>query len=377
MRSHHFLYLAFFITGIATVSTSALVAMAGTPTHADSDIGGLIAAQFGGQLVGSFCVRRNIRFCLILGCLLTSFAATSLAWTHALSIPLLFVFGLGLGLCMAATNTLTGRESPPEFCARRLEILNVFWPLGAAACPWLLAHLPIGRESPLTLCFGTLAVLFLLLAAGTTLRKRLQKWTAPPQKAQDPKLEVAYPVVLAMLALLARRGGVRGRELAADVSTALSAPGVVATASRDSVLGNYYSESTVHSTLAHGSLGPCGAYDRSTRRKCRHRRHQPAAGPMAAGFLHRGGGRRHRTRLPSAAELDSHAGGSGAGLFLCCSRKRPVSMAHRQDRNSDALPARCASGVCCRRAAPLSRDVQSIAPGQKSLRVIVALPHHL
>ena len=211
MRSPAFFYSAFFVTGVATASTSALVALhGGSALRSDSDIGRLIAAQFSGQLIGSFFVRRNVRSRLLLGASLTSMAAVALALSHGLSLPLLFVFGLGLGLSMAAINTLTGLESPPELCARRLELLNIFWPLGAGACPWLVAHLPQrarGWPSPSTLCFGALAVLFSLVAVGVALRARPAR--SPAENTivgateEDSPHGASFPLLLSLLALLA------------------------------------------------------------------------------------------------------------------------------------------------------------------------------
>ena len=206
MRSPRFFYFAFFVTGVATASTSALVALhGGAALHGDSEVGQLIAAQFSGQLIGSFFVRRNVRSRLLLGSLLTSLAAILLAVVHGLSLPLLFVLGLGLGLSMAAINTLTGLESPPELCARRLETLNIFWPLGAATCPWLLAHLPLqapGWPSPLTICFAVLAALFFLLAAGTAVRGRTALPASDTLDA-DPRQGDSVPLLLSLLSLLA------------------------------------------------------------------------------------------------------------------------------------------------------------------------------
>ncbi len=218
MRSPYFHYFAFFATGLATASTSALVALHGgfAVRGSDADIGQLIAAQFSGQLIGSFFVRRNVPSRLLLGASLTGVAAASLAFVHALSLPLLFVFGLGLGLSMASINTLTGLESPPEQCARRLEILNIFWPLGAAACPWLLAQLPLTQlppiqrpqampvqASPLTLCFALLALLFFVIAAGTLLRMRQPGSTAENMADEKAEQGSSLPLLLSLLALLA------------------------------------------------------------------------------------------------------------------------------------------------------------------------------
>ena len=211
MQSPRFFYSAFFVTGVATASTSALVALhgGGLAARSDSEVGRLIAAQFTGQLIGSFFVRRNVRSRLLLGASLTSLAAGALAVLHSLSLPLLFLFGLGLGLSMAAINTLTGLESPPKLCARRLEVLNIFWPLGAATCPWLVAHIPPeapGWPSALSVCFAVLAALFFVIALSTAFRARPARATgeitiAHPDE-EDAAQGSAFPLLLSLLALL-------------------------------------------------------------------------------------------------------------------------------------------------------------------------------
>ena len=198
MRSPTFYYTAFFVTGIATVGTGAIVALHGASMPlADGEIGRLVSSQFVGQLIGSYFVGRQVAVRLILGAATTALLMAALAAIGHLSQPLLFVMGLGLGLTMASINTLTGLESPPAERARRLEILNVFWPLGAAFCPWLLTHLP--GQHVFRSFFIALALLFLIVSVGSALRR-----TPESTDTEEATLTgSSFPLLLSLIALLA------------------------------------------------------------------------------------------------------------------------------------------------------------------------------
>ncbi len=197
MRSPYFYYAAFFATGIATVGTGALVALHGASVPpADGEIGRLVSAQFGGQLIGSYFVGRQVASRLVLGAGASALSMLALVLAGHLSQPLLFVMGLGLGLSMASINTLTGLESPAEDRGRRLEILNVFWPLGAAFCPWLVARIP--AQNAFQIFFVALAVLFCILAVSAA------HHSSPESQAteQAPQSGSSFPLLLSLLALL-------------------------------------------------------------------------------------------------------------------------------------------------------------------------------
>ncbi len=197
MQSPNFYYAAFFVTGIATVGTGALVALHGASMPlTDGEIGRLVVSQFAGQLIGSYFVGRQVAARLILGAGTTALLMTVLATIGHLSQPLLFVMGLGLGLTMASINTLAGLESPPAERTRRLEILNVFWPLGAAFCPWLLTRLP--EQHVFRSFFIALALLFLIVCVGSALRRTPDS----TDTEEAPLAGSSFPLLLSLIALL-------------------------------------------------------------------------------------------------------------------------------------------------------------------------------
>lgn len=196
MRSPYPYYAAFFVTGIATLSTSALVAL-NKSALADEDIGRLLATQFAGQLIGSYFVNRQLARRLCIGSILTASAMTAQVVLAHLSAPFLFVMGLGLGLSMASINTLVGLESPVSLRVRRMELLNVFWPLGAALGPWLVAR--SAPEHALSRYFSVLAVLFLVLAAIS----RRSRTTGAEESRQATTQETPLPLAISLFALLA------------------------------------------------------------------------------------------------------------------------------------------------------------------------------
>ena len=198
MRSPRFYYAAFFVTGVATVGVSALVALRGTSLPpADGEIGRLIAAQFTGQLIGSYFVGRQVASRLVLGAGVAALSLTALLLAGHLSQPLLFLLGLGLGLSMASINTLAGLTASPRQRGRRLEILNIFWPLGAAFCPWLVARLP--AKQAFHLFFLVLALAFYGIAALASLNLKPASLAADEAAQTGP----AIPLYLSCFALLA------------------------------------------------------------------------------------------------------------------------------------------------------------------------------
>src|ERR1700728_2870822 len=48
------------------------------------------------------------------------------------------LIGFGIGLSVTATNLVVGGGAP-EARARRLSVVNLWWGIGAVACPWLVA----------------------------------------------------------------------------------------------------------------------------------------------------------------------------------------------------------------------------------------------
>lgn len=122
-------YAIFFLSGVSVMVLSVLLPQLAV---ADSAAANMVAAQFVGQLLGPFAMLRSTRLSLVLGLMLSSVAAAALAWVMLPPLWLLLFYGLGMGITMTATNLLAGEEARPEQRASRIEMLNAFWPLGAA-----------------------------------------------------------------------------------------------------------------------------------------------------------------------------------------------------------------------------------------------------
>ena len=139
-RSPGFYYGVFFFSGINTMLLSVVVpsmhlAHPGSIVLTDAQIGHIFAVQFTGQLLGPLFVTRHAGRSLLLGLAVSSIAALVLGASSAFNLIALAIYGAGLGLTMAAANTLVGTEALPHQRAPRVEMLNAFWPLGAACTP--------------------------------------------------------------------------------------------------------------------------------------------------------------------------------------------------------------------------------------------------
>ncbi len=105
----------------------------------DRQTGALFGAQFLGQLLGPLFVSRTPRRTLVIGLMITIATSTVISFWSGPSIPILGVYGAALGLTMASTNTVVALEAPKQLRGTRVQILNVFWPLGAACAPLFLS----------------------------------------------------------------------------------------------------------------------------------------------------------------------------------------------------------------------------------------------
>lgn len=139
----------------------------------DVQSGAFFAAVFIASTVASIFSPHWLRKNLPLGyalmtlgvVLLTVAGATAQAARgHALALVAFAFVGLGIGLSVTATNLTvgimadtSGRAGPAER-ARRIAQVNLWWGIGAVACPWLIAA---AERS------GTLRVLLLTLAGCT------------------------------------------------------------------------------------------------------------------------------------------------------------------------------------------------------------------
>lgn len=165
------LYTIFFFTGIATVLLGVLLPyIHAVSSQEDLHTGWLLASQFIGQLIGALFVGRRPSRSVGFGLLLTLSCAAAVPYRWGLNPVTQFFYGLGLGITMTAVNILAGREATPEKRASRLQMLNVFWPLGAAAAPWCVAAI-VRSFHPETACiFLAITLGFLLLLFSLNMR---------------------------------------------------------------------------------------------------------------------------------------------------------------------------------------------------------------
>ncbi len=187
-RSPALFYIAFFVTGFATVLTANLLPLV-IGSGGDAHAGRLLALQFSGQLVGALCVRRHVARTMCLGLATTAVCACVLALPSPLHWAALFPYGCGLGVSMTAINVLAAQDLAPAQRTSRLEALNVFWPLGAAICPWVVNRLPMQNRGGRP--FAAIAIAFALLLLWAWLRAGnavTQRFVQQPRKAWSPQL---------------------------------------------------------------------------------------------------------------------------------------------------------------------------------------------
>jgi MFS transporter, FHS family, glucose/mannose:H+ symporter len=149
-RDPHFILLCFgfVICGIVTVLPGPLlpVLAARWGLH-DVQSGVFFAAEFAASTVAAIMSPRRMRWSLPRGyalmtvgvlLLLVAGRALSPALGHDLAVGSFTLIGFGIGLSVTATNLLVG-SAPSEERARRLSVVNLWWGIGAVACPWMIA----------------------------------------------------------------------------------------------------------------------------------------------------------------------------------------------------------------------------------------------
>ncbi|MFY9746984.1 MAG: MFS transporter [Acidobacteriaceae bacterium] len=169
------LCFGFVVCGVVTVLPGPLLPlMAARWGLLDVQSGAFFAAEFAASMVGSIFSPRRLRRNLPLGyavmtggvlLLLFSRATEHAALGHSLALTAFGLIGLGTGLSVTATNLVVGMmedhagsQRGASRRARRISVVNLWWGIGAVACPWMIAA-AVHR--------GTLQGLLLLMAVGT------------------------------------------------------------------------------------------------------------------------------------------------------------------------------------------------------------------
>ncbi len=143
------LHSSFLLTGVVTTLLGPILpVLARQWGVTDTQSGYLFTSQFFSSMAGvaasgEITVRRGYRFTLALGLGLMAVGVASLGFgSWPAGIVSCASYGAGLGFVIPATNLLVARADP-RASARRLNVLNLFWTLGAVAWPGLAA---LGRE---------------------------------------------------------------------------------------------------------------------------------------------------------------------------------------------------------------------------------------
>jgi len=166
------LCFGFVLCGMVTVLPGPLLpVMAARWGLRDVQSGAFFAALFMASTVGSIFsphrLRRNLPLgyvSMTAGVLLLIVAGQPAAASlgHGLALTSFALVGLGIGLSVTATNLTVGvmaeSGAEPGDRARRISIVNLWWGIGAVACPWLVAA---GERA------GHLPALLAVLAVGT------------------------------------------------------------------------------------------------------------------------------------------------------------------------------------------------------------------
>lgn len=197
------LCLGFVISGVVTVLPGPLLPLLAAKWGLrDVQSGAFFAAEFFASTLGAILsplrIRRNLPagFALMAaGLLLLMFAAQTApaAFGNALALAGFTLIGFGIGLSVTATNLTVGSASGQR--ARRLSIVNLWWGIGAVACPGLIAAAERVGHLRLLLLLVALAAAAIFLALSPLLRS--------PDTAPAPRPPVSSDAaVLAFFAVL-------------------------------------------------------------------------------------------------------------------------------------------------------------------------------
>ncbi|MGH9587403.1 MAG: MFS transporter [Acidobacteriaceae bacterium] len=179
------LTLGFSLTGAGTLTLGVLLPVLSHKWGlADSNAGLLLFLQFLGSTLGAVLNGKERVRSMAIGYALLVASACALAFAGPMTLfPSYFLFGLGLGMAMTATNLLFS-DRYAEDRAAKLERLNFTWSAGAMAAPALL--LPFLRGASLVVLYLGYVGLFLLLLLWVLLReRRIPVKTAAGNRSQE------------------------------------------------------------------------------------------------------------------------------------------------------------------------------------------------
>jgi FHS family glucose/mannose:H+ symporter-like MFS transporter len=167
------LCIGFVVCGIVTVLPGPLLpVLAARWGLRDVQSGAFFAAEFAASTIAAVMAPRRMRWSLprgyallTVGILLLVVAgrAVSPALGHDLALASFTIIGLGIGLSVTATNLLVG-GGVQDLRAQRLSVVNLWWGIGAVACPWMIAMAERTGNLPILLALlAAIAVLVFVL----------------------------------------------------------------------------------------------------------------------------------------------------------------------------------------------------------------------
>jgi MFS transporter, FHS family, glucose/mannose:H+ symporter len=187
------LYIGFVLMGIcATILGPILPALSARWNMNDTHAGTLFTAQFVGSSLGGLLAAIHPRKSTLIGLVAAAAALAALAVAPPLlAIPVLFFFGLGVGLALTGINLTASSTSGPKRGVT-LSWLNFFWSLGATICP-ILAGAFIAHRG-LVAFLLILPVWCLCMAVSIAIRGGMRSNDAllPPQSAETTERSVWF-----------------------------------------------------------------------------------------------------------------------------------------------------------------------------------------
>lgn len=205
------LCFGFVVCGIVTVLPGPLLpVMAAKWGLRDVQSGGFFAAEFAASTVGAifspYRLRRNMPTgyaVMSAGMLLLTVASQTAkaGLGHSLALTAFALIGLGIGLSVTATNLYVGsaaEETHRGDRARGLSTVNLWWGIGAVACPWLVAGSERGGWLRALLLLGALGagVMFFGLSPQLRVAETPSRIATRASLARDAGLLTFFAVFL-------------------------------------------------------------------------------------------------------------------------------------------------------------------------------------
>ncbi|HLJ79348.1 MAG TPA: MFS transporter [Acidobacteriaceae bacterium] len=198
------LCFGFVICGIVTVLPGPmlplLAAKWGLP---DVQSGAFFTAEFVASTIASVLAPKRMRWSLprgyalmTIGVLLLVVAGGSTGVTlgHSLAFGSFVLIGFGIGLSVTSTNLLVG-AAPKEQRARRLSIANLWWGIGAVACPWMVAAAEKAQDFRLLLVIVAWASVAMFVAL-IWLREDRGRMVRPLSLRADANVLIFFAIML-------------------------------------------------------------------------------------------------------------------------------------------------------------------------------------